>query len=208
MRSDHGVGVRARDLAARAVVGILFVLLSANLLGEFQRTGHVTGLLLLVSEALVVLLTIIRRPAQFIDRSPVAACVTALSVAGPELLRADNLAAIAPDVLTATMSATGLVLVVAAKLTLGRSFGLIPANRGVVVEGPYKAMRHPIYAGYLITHAAFLLAYPTLWNVSIVLVADLALVVRAFLEERVLTRDPRYRRYCAEVNWHLVPGLF
>ena len=208
MVTDHVVGVRARDVAARAVVGILFVLLSANLLGEFQRTGHVTGLLLLVSEALVVLLTIIRRPAQFIDRSPVAACVTALSVVGPELLRADNLAAMAPDVLTATMSATGLVLVVAAKLTLGRSFGLIPANRGVVVEGPYKAMRHPIYAGYLITHAAFLLAYPTLWNVSIVLVADLALVVRALLEERVLARDARYRRYCREVNWHLVPGLF
>ena len=208
MVTDRVVGVRTRELAARAVVGILFVLLSANLLGEFQRSGHVTGLLLLVSEALVVLLTIIRRPAQFIDRSPIAACVTALSVVGPELLRADTLGAMAPDVLTATMSATGLVLVVAAKLTLGRSFGLIPANRGVVVEGPYKAMRHPIYAGYLITHAAFLLAYPTLWNVSIVLVADLALVVRALLEERVLTRDARYRRYCSEVNWHLVPGLF
>ncbi len=208
MIPNRSIPVRVRDLAARAVVGILFLLLSANLLGEFQRTGHVTGLLLLVSEALVVLLTIIRRPAQFIDRSPVAACVTALSVVGPELLRADNLAAMAPDVLTATMSATGLVLVVAAKLTLGRSFGLIPANRGVVVEGPYKAMRHPIYAGYLITHAAFLLAYPTLWNVSIVLVADLALVVRALLEERVLARDARYRRYCREVNWHLVPGLF
>jgi protein-S-isoprenylcysteine O-methyltransferase Ste14 len=106
------------------------------------------------------------------------------------------------------VSATGLILVVAAKVTLGRSFGLIPANRGVVVEGPYKAMRHPIYAGYLVTHAAFLLGHPTLWNVSIVLVADVALVVRALLEERVLTQDPRYRRYCTAVNWHLVPGLF
>jgi protein-S-isoprenylcysteine O-methyltransferase Ste14 len=200
--------VRARDFGARAIVSILFLMLSANLLGEFQRTGHVTGLLLLVSEALVVLLMIIRRPAQFIDRSPAAACVTVVSVVGPELLRADTLGALAPDVLTATMSATGLVLVVAAKLTLGRSFGLIPANRGVVVEGPYKAMRHPIYAGYLITHAAFLLAYPSLSNVAIVLVADVALIVRALLEERVLTRDPLYRRYCTRVNWHLVPGLF
>jgi hypothetical protein len=41
----------------------------------------------------------------------------------------------------------------------------------------------------LITHAAFLLAHPGLWNVSIVLVADLALIVRALLEERVLTQD-------------------
>jgi protein-S-isoprenylcysteine O-methyltransferase Ste14 len=200
--------VRARDFGARAIVSVLFLMLSANLLGEFQRTGHVTGLLLLVSEALVVLLMIIRRPAQFIDRSPIAACVTVVSVVGPELLRANSLGAMVPDVLTATMSATGLMLVVAAKLTLGRSFGLIPANRGVVVEGPYRALRHPIYAGYLITHAAFLLAYPSLANVAIVLVADVALIVRALLEERVLTRDPLYRRYCAQVSWHLVPGLF
>jgi protein-S-isoprenylcysteine O-methyltransferase Ste14 len=208
MSSDRTLGARARDFGARAVVSILFLMLTANLLDEFQRTGHVTGLLLLVSEALVVLLMIIRRPAQLIDRSPAAACVTVVSVVGPELLRANALGALAPDVLTATMSATGLVLVVAAKVTLGRSFGLIPANRGVVVEGPYKAMRHPIYAGYLITHAAFLLAYPSLWNVSIVLVADVALIVRALLEERVLTRDPLYRRYCTHVSWHLVPGLF
>jgi protein-S-isoprenylcysteine O-methyltransferase Ste14 len=208
MVSDCSAGVRARDLTARALVGILFVFLSANLLDEFQRTGHVTGLLLLVSEALVVVLMIIRRPAQFIDRSPAAACVTVVSLVGPELLRANASGGMAPDVLTATMSATGLVLIVAAKLTLGRSFGLIPANRGIVIEGPYKAMRHPIYAGYLITHAAFLLAYPSLLNVSIVLVADLALIVRALLEERVLTRDPLYRRYCTRVSWHLVPGLF
>jgi protein-S-isoprenylcysteine O-methyltransferase Ste14 len=208
MLREPTLGVRARDFCARAIVSILFLMLSANLLDEFQRTGHVTGLLLLVSEALVVLLMIIRRPAQFIDRSPIAACVTVVSVVGPELLRANTVGAMAPDVLTATMSAAGLVLVVVAKVTLGRSFGLIPANRGVVVQGPYKAMRHPIYAGYLITHVAFLLAYPSLWNVSIVLAGDLALVVRALLEERVLTRDPRYRRYCTQVNWHLVPGVF
>jgi len=50
-----------RDLIARASIGALFTLLSINLLGDFIRTGRVTGLLLLVGESLVVVLTIVRR---------------------------------------------------------------------------------------------------------------------------------------------------
>ena len=59
---------------------------------------------------------------------------------------------------TAFVSVIGLAFVIAAKLTLGRSFGLVPANRGVVVSGPYGFMRHPIYEGSVISHAAFLAA--------------------------------------------------
>ena len=108
----------------------------------------------------------------------------------------------------AAMSAIGLMLVVTAKLTLGRSFGLVPANRGVVAGGPYAAVRHPIYAGYLITHAAFLLGHPTLLNITLLAVADGALVVRALMEERVLSTDDAYRLYCRRVGWHMVPGVF
>ena len=91
---------------------------------------------------------------------------------------------------------------------LGRSFGLVPANRGVVASGPYLLVRHPIYSGYLITHIGFLLAHPSAWNIAILLVADTALIVRALYEERILVRDEQYREYCSRVGWHLVPGVF
>ena len=52
-----------RDLIARVVVGVLFALMSANLYADFMRTGHITGLLLLASESLVVVLTVMRRRA-------------------------------------------------------------------------------------------------------------------------------------------------
>jgi protein-S-isoprenylcysteine O-methyltransferase Ste14 len=42
-------------------------------------------------------------------------------------------------------------------MVLGRSFGLLPAQRGLVVVGPYRFVRHPIYFGYLIGHIGFLL---------------------------------------------------
>jgi protein-S-isoprenylcysteine O-methyltransferase Ste14 len=99
-------------------------------------------------------------------------------------------------------------LAIAAKLALGRSFGIVPANRGVVATGPYGLVRHPIYTGYLITHLAFLIAHPTTWNVAVVVVADAALVARGLIEERMLARDEQYRAYCSRVGWHLVPGVF
>ena len=203
MSSEH-----ARDLAARAACAALFTLLSINVLGEFLRTGHVTGLLLLTSESLIVVLTIARRRAQVVDRSFAAAAMTMLSVAGPPLLRPSAAAPLAGDVMTAAMSAAGLIVVIAAKLTLGRSFGIVPANRGVVARGPYNIVRHPIYTGYVITHLAFVMAHPTVWNAAVVLVADSALIVRALLEERVLASDRSYQAYCTRVAWHLVPGLF
>lgn len=196
------------DALARAAVILLLALMSANILSDFLKTRHLTGLLLLASETLAIGLMVTRRRAHVIDRSALAAAMTMLSVAGPPLLRATGTAGLLPDRLTAGLSAAGLVVVIAGKLALGRSFGIIPANRGVVATGPYNLVRHPIYAGYLLTHAAFLIAHPDPRNVAIAVAADSALVIRALIEERVLARDTTYQAYCRRVEWHLVPGVF
>src|SRR5713226_6157838 len=103
----------AGDLLARTFVGAMFVLLSLNLFGDFMRTGRVTGLLFLISEALVVVLTIIRRRAQRVDRSFGAAVVTTVSVIGPPLIRAGNGPAMVPDLVTALVSIVGVAIVIA-----------------------------------------------------------------------------------------------
>src|SRR5581483_10229178 len=64
------------DFVARALVGVLFALMSFNLLASFVRTGRVTGLLLLASESLVLVFTVLRRPAQQVDRSMAARVMT------------------------------------------------------------------------------------------------------------------------------------
>ena len=199
---------RARDIAARVIVGALFALMSMNILNDYTKTGRVTGLLLLASESLVVVLTIFRRRAQITDRSAFAALMTTLSLAGPPLVRSAHMTPLAPDAVTALFSALGLLLVIAAKVTLGRSFGIAPANRGIVARGPYRLVRHPIYTGYIVTHIAFVMAHPSAWNTAIFVIADSALVVRALIEERVLGGDTQYQAYCSRVGWHLVPGVF
>ena len=197
-----------RDFAARALVAGLFAIMSVNLFGDFMRTGHVTGLLLLASESLVVVRTIVRRRANILDRSITATVATTLSLMGPPLVRSAEGAALAPDVVTALFSGFGLLVVVVSKMALGRSFGIAPANRGIVARGPYAFVRHPIYAGYLVTHIGFAIAHPSAWNLAILVIADSALIVRALIEERLLRTDAQYEAYCGRVSWHLVPGLF
>ncbi len=196
------------DLVARTFVGALFALLSVNLLHDYMRTGKLTGLLFLASEAMVVVLMIVRRRARVVDRSVSSAFLTMFSLVGPPLMRAGAGEALVPDLVTAIVSTIGVAIVIAGKLTIGRSFGIAPANRGIVARGPYNVVRHPIYAGYLLTHAAVLAAYPSLWNVFAVVTGDIALVLRALAEERVLKNDHEYQRYCTRVTWHLVPGLY
>ncbi len=196
------------DLASRLLIGTLFVLLSVRLWQDFVKTGHVTGLLFLVSEALVLVLTIVRRRAQLIDRSLRTALITTVSLLGPFMLRPSSGPALVPDPVSATVAAVGALIVISGKVTIGRSFGIVPANRGIVARGPYNVVRHPLYAGYLLSHAASLTAYPHVWNVLMIVTADVALVLRALAEERVLSTDRDYEVYCSRVAWHLVPGVF
>ena len=206
---DYTAGVPyLADLLARATIIVLFSMMCVRFAGDFMETGRITGLFLLLSEAIVVVLTLVRRSARAVDRSLRARVLTVVSVLGPPLLAPAAVAALAPEVVTVAFSCVGLGIVIAGKITLGRSFALLPANRGIVSSGLYRVVRHPIYMGYLVTHVAFLLASPSLWNIVALFVADGALLARAVCEEETLAKDPAYRDYQTRVRWRVAPGLF
>ena len=204
-------GLRTADLAdagARVVIVVLFTMMAIRIGGDFLVTGRFTGLLLLASEMLVVVLTVLRRTTSIVDRSYRARMLTALSIMGPVMVRPASVPTLGPEMLTVSLCAAGLLVVIGGKLSLGRSFGLMPANRGVVSSGLYRIVRHPIYMGYLITHVGFLAANPTVWNAVMLGSADLALMWRAVCEEETLQRDAAYRSYQDVVRWRVLPGVF
>ena len=196
------------DLTARAVIIVLFSTMAIRFAVSFMETGRITPLLLLASEATVVVLTLVRRSAVIVDRSLRARMLTMISVLGPPLLAPGAGLSLAPETVTVAISIAGLLVIIAGEVTLGRSFALLPANRGIVSTGLYGVVRHPIYMGYLVTHVGFLLASPSLFNVSALLVADAALLARAVREEETLALDPEYRDYQSRVRWRVAPGLF
>lgn len=200
------IGDRSESFS-RILVGGLFFALAWRLGHDFVETHRVTDLLLLVSETLVVILTCTRRPPQVVDRGAGARLVTTLSMLSPLLLRPSSAPPFLSEAAATAIGALGLAIVVGGKMSLRRSFGLLPANRGVMVGGLYRFVRHPIYVGYLLTHIPFLAAQPSGWNFLVLAVGDVALIVRAFYEEKMLSQDPQYVRYCESVRWRLVPGI-
>jgi len=102
----------------------------------------------------------------------------------------------------------GLAICVASFLTLGRSFGFVAADRGLVQRGPYAIVRHPIYASYLLLQFGYVLQSISLRNVLVMVFASGCNVGRAVVEDRLLATNVEYRPYRSQVRWRLLPGVW
>lgn len=101
----------------------------------------------------------------------------------------------------------GVALSQIARIYMGRSFGILPANRGLVSKGPFSSVRHPIYLGWLILTIGFAFSYPTARNVLLIIASIPFLVWRIEMEEGLLAREPAYRAYQQKVRFRLWPGV-
>jgi protein-S-isoprenylcysteine O-methyltransferase Ste14 len=102
----------------------------------------------------------------------------------------------------------GLLVVIWARLSLGRNIGLVPAQRELVHSGAYAFMRHPVYTGFLLTSLAFLLrAYSPLNAALIGLGVFWFIPVKSLVEEDFLRADPQYAEYMRRVRARWIPFL-
>jgi protein-S-isoprenylcysteine O-methyltransferase Ste14 len=119
-----------------------------------------------------------------------------------------NVPPLVPMVACWALMLVGFAMHVAAKLTLRRSFGVIAANRGVKLSGPYRLVRHPMYSGYILSQLGLVLSGPSLGNLGIVACLWGLQVCRIFAEERILRNDSDYRDLIRRTPYRLVPGMF
>jgi protein-S-isoprenylcysteine O-methyltransferase Ste14 len=103
----------------------------------------------------------------------------------------------------------GGVLCLLAILSLGDCFGVLPAYRGVRCSGLYRAIRHPVYASYILMDIGILLLYPSFGNFAIFLGALGLFVWRIECEESLLSQaDGSYLAYKTSVPYRLVPFVY
>lgn len=174
---------------------------------DFRETGRLTSLAWIASEALVVVLFVVRRTTANVSRSP-ADWFAAVAGTTVFLMARPADVSLAPQAVALSLQMVGLTVQVAGKVVLGRSFGAVAANRGVVTRGPYRLVRHPIYAGYLLTHIGFLLANASVRNLAVYAIGYVLQVIRILAEERLLGSDATYREYRQQVRYRLIPGVF
>jgi protein-S-isoprenylcysteine O-methyltransferase Ste14 len=99
----------------------------------------------------------------------------------------------------------GLLGWAAALATLGRSFGVVPADRGLVSHGPYRFVRHPIYAFEALFFLGYLMAVPTPRSFIVIAAWTVLQVGRIIREERILGGYDEYRQ---QVRWRLIPFVW
>jgi protein-S-isoprenylcysteine O-methyltransferase Ste14 len=91
---------------------------------------------------------------------------------------------------------------------LGRNVSVLAQARGVVSQGPYRWIRHPLYAGELVSALGVAIAMNTVTAAAVWLVLCGLQVYRAQREERVLLQAlPAYREYRSRTA-ALLPGVF
>ncbi len=195
------------DLFERCLVVGFYGWLVVRLVNDYLNEGNVASLLLLPCEGLVVVLMVIRRTSREMSHrlgewlvALAATCVPMLVVAAGD--------AMIPAAWGAVLLLAGLFVQVHAKLTLGRSLGCVPAHRGLRLRGPYRFVRHPMYAGYLLSHLAFLSLNLSMWNLAVYGLCYALQIPRILMEERLLSVDSCYRDYQTQVRFRLIPGLF
>jgi protein-S-isoprenylcysteine O-methyltransferase Ste14 len=103
------------------------------------------------------------------------------------------------------LSVPGLLLMLWAFWSLGSSFAIAPAARRLVISGPYRYLRHPMYAGELSSLVGFCIGSPLVWNWVVLLIFTVSIGYRISQEERLLKR---YAVYAHFVKWRLMPGVW
>jgi protein-S-isoprenylcysteine O-methyltransferase Ste14 len=196
------------DVFERVLVGGFFCWLVVRLITNFISEGNIGSLMLLPSEGLVVVFMVIRRTSRAMSRQIGAWLMALGATCAPMLVAPVSDQALLPVALCAVFALLGLFVQLHAKVALGRSMGIVAAHRGLSLGGPYRFVRHPMYAGYLLGHLAFLALNPSLWNLFVYSVCYALQIPRLLVEERLLSDDPRYCDYRANVRYRLIPGVF
>ncbi|TPI44030.1 isoprenylcysteine carboxylmethyltransferase family protein [Mesorhizobium sp. B3-1-6] len=170
--------------------------------------GRLNILLLMISDVLTFTWLLLARRPIVRDWSPFTVFISLTAGFGSGFVSLQDGIAIIPLYIAAPLQFLALWLVIWGKMSLGRSFAILPANRGVVTGGAYRFVRHPIYAGYLAGHILFLLSSFSIYNFTVYAIITLFQIHRILREERILALTEEYRDYLGRVRYRLCPGIF
>src|SRR5471032_2787394 len=197
------------EIGLRVGTVLIMALFSVSVVHQYLRdTSRITLLVFLCAEVLTTCLAACSRVPRVRDWNPLSVALAVGASFYFVAFRIDPGVRLIPEALAVGLQATGVLVSIWAKYSLRRSFGILPANRGIVAGGPYRIIRHPIYFGYFVRDCGFLLANFGLQNLLIVVGHWSLQIGRIVREERLLSKDQTYRQYMQRVRYRLIAGLY
>lgn len=206
----------AQEARTRRILGqletLVFVLFYTLIFIEFThallREPSAPNALYLFDQTLILCFLLFRRPAHLVTERPLDFLLAIAGTALPMLAQPASGNSLVPPVICSALMIIGLIVHLSAKLSLRRSFGIIPADRGIKSAGAYRFVRHPMYLGYMIVELGLFLNGPQMWNAAVFALHWALFLYRMIAEERVLRRNPDYAAYCARTPYRLIPGVY
>ena len=195
-------------LAAGNVAGaaVAVYLLLPNL-QFFLRTGRPIGVVFVVQQVWVAAVFLTRRAPRTVSRRPMDWIAAYAGWFTSFLIRPSGLHPTWGVAVGFWVQVLGLLLWAWSFSTLARSYGIVPADRGLVTGGAYAVVRHPLYSAYMVGGIGYLMQSLSTWNAVIDAIAVAWQLFRVRAEERHLD-GPDYAAYRARVPWRLCPGLW
>jgi len=197
---------RLGQLLSRALLVTLFALFAWANFSHWRSTGKPSGLGTTALEAWAAMLFLVRRSPERLSMRALA--WIAAPVGSFAMLLARPHDGGLRELPCELLQLLGVLLALASLATLGRSFGLVAADRGLKTRGPYRLVRHPAYAGYLVAYIGYVLENPSPANLALLLLSSAFQLIRIREEEAVLDGDAAYHRYRRSVPYRLVPRLY
>jgi protein-S-isoprenylcysteine O-methyltransferase Ste14 len=175
--------------------------------GVHHYASSVADIVWAIGAALMGLLSLVRVPPKTVTVNIRTISATAGMMIVPTLLEPSTPTVGLLYTIGVAVEIVGVIFTQVARISLGRRFGLLPANRGIVSSGPFRLVRHPIYSGWLVLTIGYVLIYPSTRNLLVVAAVIPFLIWRIGQEETLLCEDQGYRSYTERVHYRLLPYI-
>lgn len=195
----------ALEIFGRACFLIFFSLLAFDLLNDFFTHWRLSALILVFKESITLWFVALRSIPNTITIEPHAWLIALLGTSSSFFFRSSS---IEDGFVGLIIQSLGVLIACIGIISLNKSFGVVPANRGVKRSGLYRVVRHPIYAGYTISYLGFLMNQGSYYNMAIFTSVMIFMVARIFLEEKLLMESPEYQELASRVKYRLIPGVW
>ena len=112
------------------------------------------------------------------------------------------------ELISSIILIVGTVGSIFALVCLGRSFSVTPQARAIVVSGPYRLIRHPLFLSEQIISVGIMFQYQQPWAFLVFAIGAAIQFPRMHFEELILSQTfPAYHAYAARTA-RLIPGLY
>ena len=188
------------------LLATFFLLFAVSNAQSFIVNPRLSVLLIVVAESIAAVFLVIRRNPDETWHSWQTWVTTTCGTLAPFLLRPVEGAEDA--MVGEILMVFGVAMQILSLVSLNRSFGLLPALRGVKSSGMYAWVRHPLYAAYVIIFLGYLVNDQSLNNAAVILFGIAFLVMRIHYEEELLMQEADYKHYVNRTRWRLIPAVW